>query len=129
MLNKSKVFIVLMLMSLAFSLVSCGKTDKGYYDKSLSESDRRVLSQPVTVEMLTEVIGDIISIDDIGSGNYAYVAQCEKYGQIFLYGEYNKEIKSVEIRKCVVLPDMGSEFILFDKTVYTIVYACNLYSL
>ena len=118
MLNKSKGLIILMIMGLTFSLFSCsGKTNDMYYDKSLSKSDRRVLSHPVTMDVLTELVGDIISMEDVGSGSYAYVAQCKKYGQVFLYGEYNEDIKSVEIKKCIVLSYQEHEFVLFDKTV------------
>lgn len=85
-----------------------------YSDVLSAEEVALLEDQPVTWEILERVVGTISDKKDIGSGRYIYTATCERFGDIVLSLEMNKDINEPEVMRCVVSTE-EENYVLFGK--------------
>jgi hypothetical protein len=91
-------------------------TELGHvYSEKLSSEDLLILKQPVTMETLAKVVGEISSVKDVGSGRTIYFCESSKYGGLILELEYNDKVEGkLEIMSCTVANEEES-YVLFEK--------------
>ena len=67
------------------------------------------------METLAKVVGEISSVEDVGSGRTIYFCESSKYGALILDLEYNDKVKGkLEVMKCTVFNEEDT-FVLFGK--------------
>jgi hypothetical protein len=91
-------------------------TESGHvYSDRLSSEDLLILKQPVTMETLAKVVGEISSVEDVGSGRTIYFCESSKYGGLILELERSDRVEGkLEIMACTVSNEEDL-YVLFGK--------------
>ena len=90
--------------------------DPGVYSDKRNADELEILKNPVDIDTLEKIVGEVIELTDIGSGRHVYTCTSELFGPLILDLEENDELSSgLEIMKCTVIKEKDASYVLFSK--------------